>query len=91
MTAIPFTPETLADRWGCSAEHIRRMYHDGEIAAFRLGKLIRITAMEVERIECQTPDQTLNMKSSNTAENSPSPLATERLAADFRLARMTRA
>ena len=52
----PFSPETLADRWGCSAEKVRRMYHDGEIAAFRLGKLIRIPAAEVERIECQSID-----------------------------------
>jgi hypothetical protein len=30
------------------------MYHAGELAGFRLGKLIRIPANEVERYECQT-------------------------------------
>jgi excisionase family DNA binding protein len=50
----PFSPETLADRWGCSAEKVRLMYRAGELAGFRLGKLIRIPAAEVERYECQT-------------------------------------
>ena len=54
MGARPYSPETLAERWDCSAEKIRRMYHDGELAGFRLGKLIRIPAAEVERYECQT-------------------------------------
>jgi len=53
MGARPYSPETLAERWDCSAEKIRRMYHDGELAGFRLGKLIRIPAAEVERYECQ--------------------------------------
>ena len=51
---IPFTPETLGERWACSAEKIRLMYHAGELSGFRLGKLIRIPAAEVERYECQT-------------------------------------
>jgi excisionase family DNA binding protein len=54
MGERPYSPETLADRWGCSSEKIRRMYHDGELAGFRLGKLIRIPANEVERVECLT-------------------------------------
>ena len=54
MTAPkPYSPETLAERWGCSSEKIRLMYHAGEISGFRLGKLIRIPANEVERYECQ--------------------------------------
>jgi excisionase family DNA binding protein len=53
----PYSPETLADRWGCSAEKVRIMYHNGEIAGFRLGKLIRIPAAEVRRIEgCGTSE-----------------------------------
>lgn len=52
--ARPYSPETLAERWGCSSEKIRRMYHDGELAGFRLGKLIRIPAAEVERFEGNT-------------------------------------
>ena len=49
----PYSPETLADRWGCSAQKVRNMYHAGELVGFQLGKLIRIPAVEVERIECQ--------------------------------------
>jgi hypothetical protein len=30
------------------------MCHHGELSYFRLGKLIRIPANEVERVECQT-------------------------------------
>ena len=52
--ARPFTPETLAERWTCSAEAIRQMCKRGELAHFRLGKLYRIPAVAVEEIECQT-------------------------------------
>ena len=39
----PWTPETLAERWGCSAAIIRRLCRNGELAHFRLGgKLLRI-------------------------------------------------
>jgi excisionase family DNA binding protein len=85
VTARPFSPETLATRWGCSAEKVRRMYHGGELVGFRLGKLIRIPAAEVERIECQSLTA-----SSLTEENTASP-STKREGAAFesRLARLT--
>lgn len=70
VPARPYSPETLADRWGCSAEKVRLMYRGGELAGFRLGKLIRIPASEVERYECQ------NTGSSDTAGVSASPTAT---------------
>ena len=76
----PFSPQTLADRWGCSPEKIRQMCRRGELSWFPLGKLIRIPANEVERIECQNTD------SSGTAGNGASP--TENLADEFRLERM---
>lgn len=47
----PFSPETLAERWGCSAATVRSMCKRGEIAYFRLGKLYRIPATEVGRFE----------------------------------------
>lgn len=51
----PYTPETLAERWGVSATSIRNRCRAGEIAHFRLGKLYRIPAHVVEEIEqCQT-------------------------------------
>lgn len=79
--ARPYSPESLADRWGCSAEKVRLMCRHGELAAFRLGKLIRIPANEVERIECQNTDW------SNTEGNSASP--TDGLAFELRLERLT--
>ena len=79
--AKPFTPESLAQRWGCSAEKVRQMFHRDELAGFRLGKLIRIPAIEVERYEC------LNTASSSIESNGPSP--TELPASELRLVRMT--
>lgn len=81
--AKPFSPETLADRWGCSAAKVRTMYRDGELSGFKLGKLIRIPAAEVERYECQT------IPSPCTEENSPSPSAREESAFASRLVRQT--
>jgi excisionase family DNA binding protein len=71
----PYSPQTLAQRWGCSAEKIRRMYRNGELAGFELGKLIRIPAAEVERFECQ------NTTSPCIAENGRSPSAMDNIAA----------
>lgn len=82
--AKPYSPESLADRWGCSAEKVRRMYHGGEIDGFRLGKLIRIPADAVERYECQ------NTGSLSTEESSASPtMSPDEAAFVSRLARMT--
>jgi len=52
LPAPPFTVETLAERWGCSAGAIRNRIRNGEIQCFRIGTLIRIPANEVEKIEC---------------------------------------
>ncbi|WP_420869064.1 excisionase family DNA-binding protein [Cereibacter azotoformans] len=50
----PFTPETLAERWGCSAETIRQLAARGELSHFRVGRMIRIPAAAVQEIEaCQ--------------------------------------
>lgn len=81
----PYTPVTLAERWGCSAEKIRRMCRAGELAKLPLGpKLIRIPASEVERFECQATE------SERTEESlsSSTPMTEDRLF-DARLALMT--
>ena len=78
--AAPFSPETLANRWGCSSETVRQMCRRGDLGYFRLGKLIRIPANEVDRVECQ------NTGSSSTEANGASP--TEHLGVGLRLARM---
>src|SRR5690625_685425 len=52
--ARPYTPETLAERWSCSSQHIRDLVAAGRLRAFRVGRLIRIRREEVERYEaCQ--------------------------------------
>ena len=81
--ARPYSPETLAERWGCSAEKVRLMYRAGELAGFRLGKLIRIPAAEVERYECQ------NTPLPCTEESTPSPSGTGIDAYESRLVRQT--
>lgn len=57
------------------------MCRRGEIASFRLGKLIRIPAAEVERVECLITDL------SDTEANGASPM--ENPAFALRLERMT--
>ncbi|NSY97910.1 helix-turn-helix domain-containing protein [Agrobacterium tumefaciens] len=53
----PFTPETLAERWECSARHIRKLCASGALPSFRLGgKLLRIRLEDVEAYECQNGD-----------------------------------
>jgi excisionase family DNA binding protein len=86
-TAKPFSPESLAERWACSAEKVRQMFHRGELAGFRLGKLIRISAAEVERYEC-SQQVTNSFNLSPTEESLPSPLDAEKTDVEFRLARM---
>lgn len=86
MTAQkPYSPETLADRWGCSAEKVRLMYRSGELPGFRLGKLIRIPANEVERYECQnTPSPDIAENGLSLGENQA-----DRTREESRLARLT--
>ena len=56
MEGRPYSPETLAERWGCTPSHVRKMVRRGDLRAFRLGgKLLRIPAVEVERIEAMDP------------------------------------
>jgi excisionase family DNA binding protein len=50
----PYTPETLAARWQCSARSIRTLCRSGRLPAFRVGaKLWRIPAAAVEEYECR--------------------------------------
>jgi hypothetical protein len=60
------------------------MCRSGELSSFRLGKLIRIPASEVERIECQNTD--LSAIAGNGA--SPTPNQGE-VAFESRLVRQT--
>ncbi|MHA6687022.1 helix-turn-helix domain-containing protein [Mesorhizobium sp. A556] len=55
--AQSFTPETLAARWQCSAQHIRDLVAKGELPSFRVGRLIRISVESVQELECQRSDR----------------------------------
>jgi excisionase family DNA binding protein len=49
---VPYTPESLAERWACSANHVRNLIASGDPPAFKLGgRLFRIPAAAVEKFE----------------------------------------
>ncbi|GGA13779.1 MULTISPECIES: helix-turn-helix domain-containing protein [Salipiger] len=48
----PYTPDDLAARWGCSGETVRNMIREGELPAFRVGRMYRIRPEIVEEYEC---------------------------------------
>lgn len=84
MVERPYSPETLAARWECSPEKIRQMCRKDELPHFRLGKLIRIPAVEVEYFECRTRSTGLP----NIEESGRSPMDRALPFDEFRLARM---
>lgn len=47
----PLTIETVADRWECSPSMVRKVINSGELGHFRVGNLIRILAVDVEKYE----------------------------------------
>jgi len=48
LPPIPFTPETLAQRWDVSADQVRKLCRKGTLQHFRLGKgIFRIPAAAV--------------------------------------------
>ncbi|ATI42078.1 hypothetical protein CBW24_08695 [Pacificitalea manganoxidans] len=51
MEARILTPDDVARRWGCSATMVRKLISDGELPAFRVGRLMRIPYAAVEKAE----------------------------------------
>ncbi|WP_127045186.1 helix-turn-helix domain-containing protein [Pseudorhodobacter sp. E13] len=51
MPERPYTPDTLAARWQCSAETVRNLIKQGKLEGFRLGRMFRIPAQAVEEYE----------------------------------------
>lgn len=48
----PMRPHQVAERWGCSEQHVRNLIKRGELGHFRLGgRLLRIPASAVEEYE----------------------------------------
>src|SRR5262245_23770033 len=62
----PFTPDTLAEHWGCSPQHVRDLCRAGKLRHFKLGdRLIRIQPVAVLEYEAQQCESV----SANIAEN----------------------
>ena len=52
LPPMPFTPETLAQRWDCSPEHVRALCKTGRLDHFRVGRsLFRIPVAAVAAFE----------------------------------------
>lgn len=51
----PLSPAQIAKRWGCSSTLIYDLLAAGKLRGFRLGKLWRVSADEVERYENAPP------------------------------------
>ena len=65
----PFTPDTLADHWGCSSDHVRELCRTGQLTHFRLGKkMFRIPPSAVAEFE----GKQCNTALAGTEESGPS-------------------
>lgn len=83
MTDV-YTPNTLAERWGCTGRHVRELINSGRLQAIKLGpKIIRIRKEWVEEFECRS--MTDRIRSSDTEVFSPSSIVTNRAAATVTL------
>lgn len=52
LPPIPFTPDTLAARWGCDAENVRVLCKRGRLRHFTVGRgMYRIPVQAVEEFE----------------------------------------
>ncbi|TMV81705.1 helix-turn-helix domain-containing protein [Thioclava sp. BHET1] len=51
IPARPYTPDTLASRWECSAETVRQLVRSKQLSGFRIGRMIRIPVSAVEEFE----------------------------------------
>ena len=82
--AKPFTPKSLAERWGCSRNSIYKMLSDGDLKGFRVGgALIRISHEEVMRWENgQNTDLTASETTGLTGISTNSPFAGKKETSD---------
>jgi excisionase family DNA binding protein len=56
----------LAERWSCSANHVRKLISAGDLEAFRIGdRLFRIAAETVEQFETPITSQFRSGRSSS--------------------------
>ena len=70
MVDRPFSPKQLAERWGCTTQHVHNLIRKGTLKHFRIGeKLLRIPAEEVRRWEAL--QQPTSSESSTGGKSSP--------------------
>lgn len=67
----PWTPDSLAERWDCSAETIRSMCRTGRLPSFRVGTQYRIRAEVVEDYECQSQESGVSTDDSSSHGSMP--------------------
>ncbi|MFW7355575.1 MAG: helix-turn-helix domain-containing protein [Brucella sp.] len=79
-----YRPEDVAKLWGCSSRQIRNMINSGQLEAFRVGKLLRITPAAVEEYERR------NAVSVKSGDDTAQPGDRMALADAMRLRRQTR-
>lgn len=58
MDNRPYSVRSLADRWSCREDHIRKLIRKGILRAFRVGDLVRITAAGIECFDAGYSHQT---------------------------------
>lgn len=74
MTDRPYTVAGLAERWGCSREHVYQLIRIGQLQVFRLGgKLLRVSASEVARWESAGGSTALETTPSSSSTGRPAP------------------
>ena len=52
-----FTPQVLAERWGCTKRHVTHLAATGQLRAFRVGTLYRFTTAAVLDFERRRREQ----------------------------------
>ena len=92
MSGGPFSVASLAEYWGCSAETVRRRIARGELKAFRIGTLLRVSAQAVEDYECAGGSKVGGSQSTpkvSSVSLKRKPMTDESVAAVLRLRRLT--
>ncbi|MFM7010618.1 MAG: helix-turn-helix domain-containing protein [Betaproteobacteria bacterium] len=75
MIEKPYTPATLAERWGCSPDAVYDLIRSGRLPAFRVGsKLLRIQAKDVAAWESGGANTQSGNTGLGTLTDKPSPV-----------------
>ncbi|WP_226549544.1 helix-turn-helix domain-containing protein [Celeribacter naphthalenivorans] len=63
----PYTHNSLAERWDCSAQTVRNLISEGRLRAFRVGRMFRLKPEAVEEYECHTASQSENCEADSAS------------------------